>query len=219
MDPLFDFDRIIAILKVSYDTGPTPSVTLISDTLHDPYHVLVSTIISLRTKDQVTLEASRRLFAEADDIYTLQRMDEQRIAELIYPAGFYKTKAANLKRIADILINEYGGQVPDSIEEMLKLPGVGRKTANLVMILGFDKPGMCVDTHVHTIANRLGWVNTNTPDKTEFALRDLIPQKYWKVLNDYLVSFGQRVCVPVSPFCSKCGLNDICRRNGVKKSR
>ena len=219
MDPLFDFDRIIDILKVSYDTGPTPSVTLISDTLHDPYHVLVSTIISLLTKYQVTLEASRRLFAEADDIDALQKISEERIAELIYPAGFYKTKAANLKRIADILINEYGGQVPDSIEEMLKLPGVGRKTANLVMILGFDKPGMCVDTHVHTIANRLGWVRTNTPDKTEFALRDLIPQKYWKVLNDYLVSYGQRICVPVSPFCSKCGLNDICGKNGVQRNR
>ena len=219
MEPLYDFERIIGILEQSYREGPTPSVTLISDTLKDPYHVLTSTIISLRTKDQVTLEASRRLFAEADDIYALQRMDESRIAELIYPAGFYKTKAANLKKIADIIIAEYGGQVPDSIEEMLKLPGVGRKTANLVMILGFDKPGMCVDTHVHTIANRLGWVTTSTPDKTEFALRDLIPQKYWKVLNDYLVSFGQRTCVPVSPFCSKCGLNDICGKVGVNRSR
>ncbi|MBP5707312.1 MAG: endonuclease III [Spirochaetales bacterium] len=219
MDPLHDFDRIVAILKQAYDSGPTPSVTLISNTLKDPYHVLVSTIISLRTKDQVTLTASERLFAEANDVFALQRMEEQRIAELIYPAGFYKTKAGNLKKIADILISDYNGQVPDSIEEMLKLPGVGRKTANLVMILGFDKPGMCVDTHVHTIANRLGWVTTNTPDKTEFALRDLIPQKYWKILNDYLVSFGQRICVPVSPFCSQCGLNDICRKVGVKKSR
>lgn len=219
MNPLSDFDHIIAVLKESYQSGNTPSVTLISGINKDPYHILISTIISLRTKDQVTLSASERLFAEADDIYALHRMEEQRIAELIYPAGFYRTKASNMKKIADTVISEYGGSIPDSIDELLKLPGVGRKTANLVMILGFDKDGMCVDTHVHTIANRLGWVSTKHPDQTEFALRDLIPVRYWKVLNDYLVSYGQRICVPVSPFCSKCGLNDICRRAGVNRSR
>ncbi|MBP5706775.1 MAG: endonuclease III [Spirochaetales bacterium] len=219
MDSIYDYDEILNVLKASYESGPSPSVTLIANTLKTPYNVLVSTIISLRTKDQVTLAASQRLFERADDVYALQMLTEEEIGGLIYPAGFYKTKAKNLKKIADIVINQYGGNIPDEMDDLLKLPGVGRKTANLVLILGCNKLGLCVDTHVHTVSNRLGWVNTKTPDETEFALRELLPVEHWRLINDYLVSFGQKVCVPVSPFCSRCGLNEVCHRNGVTKNR
>lgn len=219
MDSIYDYDEILNVLKASYESGPSPSVTLIANTLKTPYNVLVSTIISLRTKDQVTLSASQKLFELAGDIYGLQSLTEDEIAQLIYPAGFYKTKAKNLKKIADIVIDRYGGNIPDEMDDLLKLPGVGRKTANLVLILGFNKLGLCVDTHVHTVSNRLGWVKTKTPDETEFALRELLPVEHWRLINDYLVSFGQKVCVPVSPFCSRCGLNGVCQHNGVTKNR
>lgn len=214
-----DYEKVFAILRESYYANPAPSVTLISNTKKTPYHILVSTLISLRTKDEVTLAASQRLFAFAESIEEIDVMEEAKIAELIYPAGFYKTKAKSLKEIARLILTEFEGKIPDTIEELLTLPGVGRKTANLVLILGYKQDSICVDTHVHRISNRVGWVKTKSPDDTEFALKERIPVKYWQMLNDYMVSYGQMVCRPTSPFCSKCGLSDICPKIGVARSR
>jgi len=216
---IYNFEYIISILEKAYKKSRAPSVTLISNQKKDPFNILVSTIISLRTKDEVTLMASKRLFEVADSFNDLINMDTKKIEKLIYPAGFYKTKAERLKKIAEIIIHKLDGKIPGTLEDLLKLPGVGRKTANLVLILGFNKPGLCVDTHVHRISNRFGWVNTKTPDSTEFALRELLPQKYWRIINDYLVSYGQTICTPVSPFCSRCELNDFCLKKNVIKSR
>ena len=219
MTDIFDFPEINNILNEAYNKNNAPSVTLISTLKKTPYHILISTLISLRTKDQVTLETSMRLFEKADSIEELDKLSEDEIAKLIYPCGFYQTKATRMKEICKIIIANNNGNIPDEIDELIKLPGVGRKTANLVVILGFNKPGICVDTHVHRISNRIGWVQTKTPEETEFALRKLLPLPYWRTINDYLVSYGQTVCTPMSPHCSVCKLNNICQRNGVDKSR
>ena len=219
MTDIFDFPEINNILNEAYGKNNAPSVTLISTLKKTPYHILISTLISLRTKDQVTLEASMRLFEKADSIEELDKLSEDEIAKLIYPCGFYKTKAARMKEICKIIIENNNANIPDEIDDLIKLPGVGRKTANLVVILGFNKPGICVDTHVHRISNRIGWVKTKTPEETEFALRKLLPLEYWRTINDYFVSYGQTVCTPMSPHCSICKLNNICQKNGVDKSR
>ncbi|WP_457613168.1 DUF123 domain-containing protein [Methanocaldococcus sp.] len=169
----------------------------------DPFKVLVSTIISARTKDEITEEVSKKLFKEVKNVDDLLKIDEEKLANLIYPAGFYRNKAKNLKKMAKVLKEEYGGEVPDSLEELLKLPGVGRKTANLVLTLAFDKDGICVDTHVHRICNRWEIVDTETPEETEFELRKKLPKKYWKVINNLLVIFGKEICSP-KPKCEKC---------------
>lgn len=214
-----NWDYVISILEESYHNHEAPSVTLISNTEKTPYHILVSTLISLRTKDEVTLKASRNLFARAGSCKEILQLSEEEIAALLYPAGFYKTKAKRLLEIARIIEEEYNSIIPDSMEDLLKLPGVGRKTANLVLILGFKQSSICVDTHVHRISNRFGWVETSVPDQTEFALKDLVPEKYWIMLNDFMVSYGQMVCKPVSPHCTTCKLFSICPRIGVKKHR
>ncbi|CAB3289221.1 Endonuclease III [Methanocaldococcus lauensis] len=169
----------------------------------DPFKVLISTIISARTKDEVTEEVSKRLFNVVKDVDDLLKIDEEELAKLIYPAGFYKNKAKNLKKLAIILKENYNGKVPDSLEDLLKLPGVGRKTANLVITLAFDKDGICVDTHVHRICNRWEIVDTETPEETEFELRKKLPKKYWKIINNLLVVFGREICSP-KPKCDKC---------------
>lgn len=179
-------------------------------------------MISLRTKDEVTLASSNRLFAEADTPAAMRTLSEDRIAELIYPAGFYRTKAANILRVAQILGSEYNDLVPPDIEQLTALPGVGRKTANLVLNLGFGLPAICVDTHVHRISNRFGWVASKTPDQTETALTEILPEEHWIEINELLVLFGQRVCTPVSPKCSQCRFREgdpRCKRVGVEKSR
>ena len=219
MKDIFDFPEINNILNEAYNKNNAPSVTLISTLKKTPYHILISTLISLRTKDQVTLEASMRLFEKADSIEELDKLSEDEIAKLIYPCGFYKTKATRIKEICKIIIENNNANIPDEIDDLIKLPGVGRKTANLVVILGFNKPGICVDTHVHRISNRIGWVKTKTPEETEFALRKLLPLEYWRTINDYFVSYGQTVCTPMSPHCSICKLNNVCQKNGVEKSR
>ncbi|MFW6138226.1 MAG: endonuclease III domain-containing protein [Spirochaetota bacterium] len=185
----------------------------------DPFKVLVSTIISSRTKDQVTIGAYTRLFALAQTPGDLARLDLHTISRAIYPAGFYHTKARNLKKASQIIFEKYGGKVPDSMEELLKLPGVGRKTANLVLNLGFGKAGICVDTHVHRVSNRLGYIKTSSPEQTERALREKLPPEYWIEYNGLLVSFGKNVCTPVSPFCSKCRVSKFCEKVGVTQSR
>jgi endonuclease-3 len=197
-----------------------PSVTTVAERYtRDPWAVLVSTILSLRTKDEVTIEASTRLLARAPGPEELSRLREETVAKLAYPAGFYRTKAANLKKIARILLEKYGGRLPADMDELLALPGVGRKTANLVLTEAFDLPGICVDVHVHRICNRGGWVETKSPEETETALRASLPQRYWKGINSLLVLYGQNVCRPLSPFCSRCVITAYCRRRGVERSR
>jgi len=196
-----------------------PSVSEIALDDPDPFRILVSTMISLRTKDAVTAAASGRLLKEAPTPAALAALGAGRIARLIYPAGFYKTKAGHLRAAAQIILRKHAGEVPDAMEALLDLPGVGRKTANLVRNLGFGLPGICVDTHVHRVSNRLGWVSAPTPDKTEAALLDRLPRRYWMEINELLVRFGQRVCLPVSPRCSVCPLAGRCPRIGVGRSR
>jgi endonuclease-3 len=181
--------------------------------------VLISCILSLRTQDKTTGEASERLFAIAPDIKSMAVLSVSKIEKAIYPVGFYKTKAMRLKELCNTVIDQYNSKVPDDINELLKLKGVGRKTANLVVTLGYKKPGICVDTHVHRITNRWGYVKTRTPEQTEFALRAKLPKKYWLDINGLLVAFGQGICRPISPICSMCDIKKFCNRIGVKKYR
>jgi endonuclease-3 len=197
-----------------------PAVTTVAEHYRrDAWAVLVSTILSLRTKDDVTMEASRRLLAQAPTPAALAALREDKIAKLAYPAGFYRTKAASLKKIAAILLEQYGGAVPADMDALLALPGVGRKTANLVLIEAFDLPGICVDVHVHRISNRCGWLAAKTPEETEMTLREILPGKYWKGINALLVLYGQNLCRPVSPHCSRCAIAAHCKRVGVERSR
>lgn len=213
------WDRLMAILAEDVATHDPPAVTREAEAHHDPFRVLVATLISLRTKDEVTAEAARRLFALADTPRAMAALDEAVIARAIRPANFYPTKARRIRQISERLVREYGGQVPTDLDVLLTFPGVGRKTANLVLTEGHDLPGVCVDTHVHRILNRLGLVRTRAPVETEFALREVLPREYWKPINTYLVSFGQRVCRPQSPHCSRCPLARWCERIGVGRSR
>lgn len=185
----------------------------------DPFRVLISTIISLRTKDDVTEAASKRLFELADTPDDVAGLDLRRIQRAIYPAGFYKTKAKTIREIARRLVAEYGCRVPDTVDGLLRFRGVGRKTATLVVSLGYNKPAICVDTHVHRISNRLGLVETRNPTETEFALMEVIPKRFWIGYNELLVRFGQNVCKPVSPHCSTCPVQRDCPRIGVTRSR
>ena len=212
-------DEVIKKLREAVRDFTTPIVTLYSQRKRTPFEVLITTILSLRTKDEVTAYASKRLLEKADTPEKLVALSEREIARLIYPVGFYNNKAKTLKKISEILIEKYGGKVPNDISKLLKLPGVGRKTANLVVTLGYDKPGICVDTHVHRITNRWGYVKTKTPKETEMELRKKLPCQYWKDINTLLVTFGQNICTPVSPFCSKCPLYPYCERVGVERSR
>lgn len=186
---------------------------------NDPFAVLVATIMSARTKDETTLPAARRLLAEAPDPPALAALPDQRIAELIYPVGFYRTKARALRRMAGRLEEEHGGAVPADLDALVELPGVGRKTANLVVSRAFGLPGICVDTHVHRIMNRLGFVETQTPFQTEMALRERLPAHWWLDVNSLLVAFGQNVCHPTSPWCSRCPVAGSCEQNRVERRR
>jgi endonuclease-3 len=210
--------EVVRILREEVASLREPAVTQVSRQ-RDPFKVLISCIISLRTKDEVTRESSLRLFEAAHNPDKMAGLTEKRIEKLIYPAGFYRVKAKNIREISRRIANEYHSRVPDEIEELLKLPGVGRKTANLVVSMGFGKPGICVDTHVHRISNRLGYIRTKTPKETEFALRDKLPPEYWMDVNDLLVTYGQHICTPISPHCSACRLALCCDRVGVGKSR
>ena len=185
----------------------------------DPFRLLVACVISLRTKDAVTAQASARLFAVAATPRAVARLREARIARLIFPAGFYNTKARQIRAIARQVEAAHGGAVPADRDELLALPGVGRKTANLVLGLGFGVPAICVDTHVHRISNRLGLVRTRTPEQTEHALEAVLPRRDWIEINDLLVTFGQHTCHPTSPRCSSCPLAVRCPRHGVTRSR
>jgi len=209
----------IRILRRAVPMWQTPIVTLVAENSDSPFQVLISCILSLRTQDTTTAQASRRLFALAETPETMARLSIQKIEKAIFPVGFYHTKAKVIRDICRRLIKEYSGKVPDEIDELLKFKGVGRKTANLVVTLGYRKPGICVDTHVHRISNRWGYLRTKNPQETEFALRAKLPKQYWIEYNDLLVTFGQHLCRPISPMCSQCPVRRYCARVGVTISR
>jgi endonuclease-3 len=214
-----DIDTAIRILKREIRRWKEPVVGVVAKASNDPFQILISTVLSLRTKDQTTAEASARLFRLATTPQAMLAVPRGRIERAIYPVGFYRTKARRIHEICRDLLERYGGRVPDEIEELLTLKGVGRKTANLVVTLGFRKPGICVDIHVHRISNRWGYIRTRTPGESEKALRRKLPRRHWIVFNDLLVPFGQNLCKPVSPLCSQCRLARYCDRVGVGKSR
>ncbi len=212
-------EQVIALLEEAAGDWDVPIVTQYADDQRGPFAILISTLLSLRTKDEVTEAASKRLFALADRPETMVMLPEETIRQVIYPAGFYRNKARAIVEVCRELIERYESRVPDTIESLLTLKGVGRKTANLVVTLGYGKEGICVDTHVHRISNRLGYVRTRTPDETEFALRRKLPRKYWIRYNTLLVAFGRSICRPVSPLCRRCALYSDCDRVGVVRSR
>lgn len=212
-------ERTIRAMRAAVTDGSLASVTEIARRDRDPFRILISTILSLRTKDEVTFAASERLFALASTPRALAALATRKVERAIFPVGFYRTKARTVREIAKRIDTEYNGRVPDTIDALLDFKGVGRKTATLVVSLGYGKEAICVDTHVHRIANRLRWVKTRTPDDTERALMIFLPRRHWIGINDTMVSFGQRVCQPVSPRCSVCPLADACPREGVLKHR
>ena len=218
-DILRHLPNMLSVLRKETKRWKQPIVGTFATGENALFKILISTVLSLRTKDKTTEEASHRLFGKVRTPQELLKLDAAAVEKLIYPVGFYHTKAKNLLKICDQLENRFGGQVPGEMEELLSLPGVGRKTANLVMTVGHGKHGICVDTHVHRISNRWGLVKTKTPEETEMALRKTLPKRYWIEYNDLLVAFGQNLCVPVSPFCSRCKLRKYCPRVGVGKSR
>jgi endonuclease III len=209
----------VRILRREAPKWQTPVVTLIAEASDSPFKVLISCILSLRTQDSTTAQASRRLFALAQSPETMVRLTAKKIEQAIFPVGFYRTKAKTILEICRNLNENYRGRVPDEIDELIKFKGVGRKTANLVVTLGYNKPGICVDTHVHRISNRWGYVKTATPEKTEVALREKLPKQYWIEYNDLLVSFGQQLCRPISPLCSQCPVAKYCSQIGVTVKR
>jgi len=214
-----NWDKELAAIEKVVRSYPEPSVNEIESVNGTPWGVLVSTIISLRTKDAVTLKASLSLLASAPTPRDLLSLGEEKVAGLIYPAGFYRTKAKNMLEIAHILINNYQGKVPPDKETLLSFPGVGLKTANLVLGVGFGIPALCVDIHVHRIANRRGWISSEKPDQSEKLLSRILPEKWWIPVNRLLVSFGQIICTPVSPHCSTCAVAEDCPKVGVHRFR
>jgi endonuclease-3 len=215
----FEIDTVMAILAETMPTYEQPLIDAMGADGQTPFRILIATLLSLRTKDTLTAVVAPRLFAEADTPQAMLTLDEARIAELIYPVGFYRNKARSIVQICTILIERYGGAVPADLDALLELPGVGRKTANLVLTMGFALPGICVDIHVHRICNRWGYVHTKTPDATELVLREQLPARYWIAINGLLVTLGQNICHPTSPRCSICPVANYCARVGVVRSR
>ncbi|MCJ8501565.1 endonuclease III domain-containing protein [Desulfatitalea alkaliphila] len=214
-----DIDTFVARLAAAYPLWRAPIITFIANRGATPFEILVSTILSLRTKDEVTGGAAARLFATARTPEQVLALGEAEVARLIYPVGFYPTKAKRLMEISRMLLDVHRGEVPDTMAALLALPGVGRKTANLVLVEGFGRDAICVDTHVHRISNRIGYVRTRTPEQTEMALRRKLPRRHWVRYNELLVAFGQTLCRPQSPHCSRCPVSDMCPRIGVTRSR
>jgi endonuclease-3 len=214
-----EMSAVIKALLNDLESLGLPIVSQYAEENRGPFAILISTVLSLRTKDEVTALASERLFKLASTPEDMLKLPVDEISRTIYPVGFYKTKAGTIQEICRNLIDRFDSKVPDTIEELLTLKGVGRKTANLVVSLGYNKDGICVDTHVHRISNRLGYVKTKTPEQTEYALRDKLPRKYWAVDNTLMVAFGKKICLPVSPLCSKCRVYSYCGRVNVGRSR
>jgi len=215
-------DEIFRRLHQELDRYDRPVVSRSKwdEIVNTPFTTLISCILSLRTKDEVTEQASVRLLNKYNTPEKVLQLSDKQIESLIYPVGFYKTKAMRLKEISKTLIENYGGNVPEDFDELLKLKGVGRKTANIVMVYGHKKQGyLPIDTHCNRIPNRLGWINTKTPEETEMELRKILPRKYWDDFNHLFVTFGQTTCVPISPFCSRCPIKNYCKQVLVTKSR
>src|SRR3989344_5094084 len=208
---LKDIEEVIKRLDKETKKFKNPIVSEISFE-NNPYKVLISCLLSLRTKDNVTAKATNNLFNKAKNPKEILKLTTKQIEKLIYPVGFYKTKAKRIREITKTLIENYNSKVPSDIEELLKLKGVGRKTANIVLAFAYHKPALPIDTHCHRIPNRFGWIKTKTPEQTEIELKKILPKKYWIEFNNTFVIFGQNICVPISPFCSKCPIRIYCKR-------
>ncbi len=215
----FPITDAIAVLQNVTATMPQPLIDQMSETHQTPYKILIATLLSLRTKDSTTAIAAPKLFALAETPAKMMKLTPAQIENAIYPVGFYRNKARSILKTSQKLLDDFGGDVPHTLDKLLSLPGVGRKTANLVLTMGFGLPGICVDIHVHRISNRWGYVQTQSPEETELALREKLPQKYWIAYNSLLVTLGQTICHPTSPWCSKCPLADMCPKIGVTRRR
>jgi len=211
--------RVIARLKAKAPEWNPTALAEVADRSRDPFRILIACLLSLRTKDETTGPAAERLFALAQTPQAMLTLTPRQIERAIFPVGFYRTKARVLLKVCRELLQRFGGDVPRDLDTLLAFPGVGRKTANLVVTVGFGLPGICVDTHVHRITNRLGFVKTKSPEETEWALRAKLPRPHWIELNDLLVAFGQNICQPISPKCSRCPVRRACHRVGVIRSR
>jgi endonuclease III len=207
-----DIPAVNRILKREYEKKRAPIIELIKAETRDPFKVLVGTILSARTRDETTSEVCKRLFKKVKRPHDFDRLTRRQLEKLLLPIGFFRTKARHLKELPAVLDERFGGRVPDGIDDLCKLPGVGRKTANLVRSVGFDKPAICVDVHVNRICNRLGLLQTRNPSETEMVLREILPVRYWKTWNRYLVSYGQTICTPLNPHCATCPIHRYCDR-------
>ena len=214
-----DIAEVIALIRDAVKVERLPMIDAAFAERPDPYRILISTLLSLRTKDEVTCLADGRLFALATTPEEMVRLPEHVIRNAIYPVGFYRKKAETILHVSRELIEKFGSRVPDTVEGLVAIRGVGRKTANLVVSAGYGLPALCVDTHVHRVSNRLGYVNETTPDKTETALRRKLPERFWVEFNSLMVAFGKTICRPVSPRCSSCPVTSYCGRVGVTTSR
>ncbi len=215
MNKTVNIDKIYEILGEYFATYQTPIVDLVEAQTHDPFKILVATILSARTKDGTTTEVVKRIFKVIDKPDDLRKHSVEELEELIFPVGFFRQKAKYLHKLPEALKSKFDGNIPDEIDDLTQLPGVGRKTANLVRAIAFKKPAICVDIHVHRISNRFGYVDTKTPFETEMALREKLPEQYWLNINSYLVAFGQNHCRPINPKCSTCPIYEYCNRIGV----
>src|SRR5215469_1750282 len=211
--------RVLSVLRREAPTWNAPIVSFIAVQHRDPFRTLISCILSLRTQDATTAAASMRLFEKAYTPDAILALTPKTLERLIFPVGFYRTKVRVIRGVCRDLIDKFNGRVPDEIDQLLTLKGVGRKTANLVVTEAYGKPGICIDTHVHRISNRWGLVKTKTPDQTEMALREVLPRRHWLEYNGTLVAFGQTICHPTSPWCSRCMIAEVCPRIGVTRSR
>ena len=205
-----EIESVYKVLADEFKIHRTPVVDLIEIQTKDPFKVLVTTILSARTKDETTAAAAKRLFEHVTNPQDFNKLSESELQKIIFPVGFYRDKARHLKKLPDALQKHFGGKIPQDVDELTKLPGVGRKTANLVAAVAFKKPAVCVDVHVHRIFNRLGYLKTNTPFETEMELRRIFPKKFWTTFNSYFVSFGQHTCLPVKPKCGECKVRGYC---------
>ncbi|MFP4117554.1 MAG: endonuclease III domain-containing protein [Candidatus Woesearchaeota archaeon] len=211
--------KVLDILDETVRSYEAPVVDLMKVQTDDSFKILITTILSARTKDSTTAKIAERLFHHIDSFEDIDGIEEQDLALLLRPVGFYREKARSIKRLPEIIREDFNGKIPETVEELTRLPGVGRKTANLVSAVAFNRDAICVDTHVHRIMNRLGYISTETPSDTEKALRERLPVAYWKKVNRILVAFGQNKCTPISPHCSTCPVNDHCEQIDVKSKR
>ena len=212
--------KILAILRKQTKNFVPPAIDrIVSEFGHDPFLILISCLLSLRTRDATSVEISRVLFSRARTSEEILAIPVQELEKMLHSIGFFRAKARTLHSVSKEIIERFSGHVPQTEQELLSIKGIGQKTANAVLGYAFNIPALCVDTHVHQLANRLGWVKTKTPEQTEQALKKIVPRHYWIELNYLLVTWGQNICTPVSPFCSRCAISHLCPKIGVFKSR